>query len=64
MLSIWEMRKSGDTDEDNKKIIELMKKAFTTVNNVIHQIKSYVDSFNVKSYRKLSFSVKWTSLPK
>ena len=64
MISILSMQKSGITDDDNKKIKELIGIMFTNVNKVIKDIQNYVKVFNKKSARKLVFNVKWTPLPK
>jgi hypothetical protein len=64
MLSVWGMRNSGATAEDNPKIQELMLKMFKNVNDVIRSINEYVIDFNTISARKLAFKVKWTALPK
>jgi hypothetical protein len=64
MLDIWARRDSGETGEDNEKIMKLINKMFKTVNSVIKDIQFYVIQFNKASARKLSFNVKWTPLPK
>jgi hypothetical protein len=64
MLSIWSMRNSGESAEDNEKIQYLIKKLFKNINDLIRGIKVYVTEFNQNSVRKLTFNVKWTSLPK
>ena len=64
MLSIWSMRNSGTTAEDNAKIQELILKMFKNTNYLIRKISKYVTDFNAVSARKLSFRVKWTKLPK
>jgi len=64
MLSIWEMRKLGETPDDIKVIYELMKKMFANVNALIRELETYVKDFNKNSNVKLGFKVKWTKLPK
>jgi len=64
MLSIWEVRDVGDTPEDNKKIHDLLKKVSNTVQGLLQKINVYVKDFNKNSHVKLTFSVKWVTLPK
>lgn len=64
MLSIWSMRNSGGSVEDNEKIQYLINKLFKNINDLIREIKVYVTEFNQNSVKKLKFNVKWTSLPK
>ena len=64
MLSIWAMRNSGESVEDNEKIQYLINKLFKNINDLIREIKVYVTEFNQNSVKKLKFNVKWTSLPK
>jgi hypothetical protein len=64
MLSIWDMRKSGDTQDDRDEIERLSRKMFIPIRASIRAIFEYVSAFNKLSARKLSFKVTWTPLPK